>query len=85
MKAKSAIRLGTVCLTAALLLLLAAAVTRRERKWNFTAVPLAPHQRFERFGQQARPAPQKSITTDTCALRPGCVQPSLVVDEAARP
>jgi len=43
MKPKSAIRLGTVCLTAALLLLLAAAVTRRERKWNFTAVPLAPH------------------------------------------
>lgn len=47
MKLKPAIRLGTVCLTAALLLMLAAALPRHVRRWNFTAVPLAPHDYFK--------------------------------------
>lgn len=47
MRLKPAIYLGTVCLSVALLLLLAAALTRHERRWNFTALPLAPHGYFK--------------------------------------
>lgn len=43
MKLKAAIQSTMICLTAAVLLLLAAALTRHDRRWNFTAIPLAPH------------------------------------------